>query len=452
MSAPKHPEPEHPATQVDTAVAIADRLQRAGYTAYFAGGCVRDRLLGIEPLDYDIATDAQPDQVIALFPRATAVGKSFGVVVVPWGDWVFEIATFRQDHAYRDGRHPTHVSFVTPEEDATRRDFTINAMFYDPLTDELHDYVDGQADMATGTVRCVGDARRRFTEDHLRMLRAVRFATRFDFAIHPDTASAIREHAAAVANIRAERIRDELTRILMESKKAGQAVVMLEELGLLQVVLPEVAAMRAQEQPPQFHPEGDVLTHTVIMLDAMASRDVVLALAILLHDVGKPATASHDGTRIRFNCHAEQGADMARGILLRLRFPTRTIDAVAHCVRNHMRFLSVKEMRRATLRRLVGAPTFPIELELHRVDCVASHGMLDNYEFLQTIQAEMDQEPVLPDPWIDGHEIMNLGVPKGPQVGKWLKVAYDAQLEGTHADKEALRSWLTDQIAAGRHI
>ena len=452
MSAPKHPEPDLPATQEDAAIALADRLQQAGHTAYFAGGCVRDRLLGIQPLDYDIATDAQPDQVIALFPRATAVGKSFGVVVVPRGEWTFEVATFRQDHAYKDGRHPTRVSFVTPEEDATRRDFTINAMFYDPLSNTLHDFVEGQADLAAGTVRCVGDANRRFAEDHLRMLRAARFATRFGFTIHPDTAAAIQKHAEMVADISAERIRDELTRILMESQEAGQAVLLLESLGLLRVILPEVAVMREQDQPPQFHPEGDVLTHTVMMLDAMAFRDVVLAFAVLLHDVGKPPTASHDGTRLRFNCHAEQGADIARDILMRLRFPTRTIDAATHCVRNHMRFLNVKEMRRSTLRRLVGAPTFPTELELHRVDCVASHGMLDNYAFLQAVQEEMAQEPVLPDPWIDGHAIMALGVAKGPAVGRWLKIAYDAQLEGAFADRQTLLAWLGGQIESGRQI
>ena len=451
MSAPKHPESACPATQGEAAIDIADRLQRAGHIAYFAGGCVRDQLLGIKPLDYDIATDAQPDRVITLFPHATAVGKSFGVVVVPWHAWTFEIATFRQDHTYRDGRRPSHVSFVTPAEDATRRDFTINAMFFDPIANQLHDYVGGQADIATGTVRCVGDPCRRFTEDHLRMLRAVRFASRFGFAIHPDTATAIREHAGLVAGISAERIRDELTRILMESEKAGQALLLLESLGLLKVVLPEVAAMREQAQPPEFHPEGDVLIHTVIMLDAMATRDLVLAYAVLLHDVGKPPTASHDGTRLRFNCHAERGAEIARDILKRLRFPTRTMDAVTHCVRNHMRFLNVKEMRRSTLRRLVGAPTFPTELELHRLDCVASHGMLDNYAFLASVQEEMDREPILPDPWLDGHTVMALGVAKGPAVGKWLNVAYDAQLDGICPDGEALQAWLAEKIKAS-HI
>ncbi len=452
MSAPKHPEANKPASQNDAAIGVVDRLQRAGHTAYWAGGCVRDRLLGIEPLDYDIATDAQPDQVLALFPRATAVGKSFGVVVAPWREWTFEIATFRQDHAYRDGRHPSHVSFVTPQEDATRRDFTINAMFYDPLANQLHDFVDGQADIATGTIRCVGDANRRFAEDHLRMLRAVRFATRLDFTIHPDTANAIRLQAGSVADISVERIGDELTRILMESRNAGQALLLLEALGLLQVILPEVAVMRGQEQPPQFHPEGDVLTHTAIMLDNMAFRDDVLAYAALLHDVGKPPTASHDGTRIRFNCHADRGADITREILTRLRFPTRTIDAVTHCVRNHMRFSSVKEMRRSTLRRLVGAPTFPTELELHRLDCIASHGMLNHYTFLQSVQEEMAQEPVLPEPWVSGHDILACGVPKGPEVGKWLRLAYDAQLEAAQPDREALLAWLSETIESESRI
>jgi len=450
MSAPEHTGDVQPVPQREAAVDIVVRLQQSGYIAYWAGGCVRDRLLGIEPIDYDIATNATPDQVQALFPAATAVGKSFGVVVAPWCGNTFEVATFRQDHAYRDGRRPSHVSFVTPQEDATRRDFTINAMFYDPVADQLHDFVDGQRDIAGGVIRCVGDAGRRFAEDHLRMLRAARFAARFGFSIHPDTSRAICEQAPAVAAISPERIRDELTRILMESKKAGQALLLLETLELLGVILPEVAAMRGQEQPPQFHPEGDVLTHTAMMLDGMTYRDETLAYAALLHDVGKPPTASHDGTRIRFNCHAERGADIARDIMTRLRFPTRTTEAVTFCIRNHMRFSSVKEMKRSTLRRLVGAPTFPIELELHRLDCMASHGMLDLHAFLQTVQEEMAQEPILPEPWISGHDVLACGVSAGPEVGDWLRIAYDAQLEGLYTDREELLEWFRQQIETAR--
>lgn len=447
MSAPHHTDPTvRSAQQRHAAVAIVKQLQQAGFTAYWAGGCVRDRELGSTPLDYDIATAAPPDRVLSLFPGATAVGKSFGVVVVPLNDTACEVATFRQDHAYRDGRHPSHITFVTPEDDATRRDFTLNAMFYDPVTDCLHDYVGGRKDLAAGIIRCVGNPNQRFEEDHLRMLRAVRFAARFEFTIHDDTANAIRTHADAISRISPERIRIELTRTLLEAKHPGQAVLLLESLGVLSVILPEVAAMRYQEQPPEFHPEGDVLTHTAIMLDAMECRDVVLAMSVLLHDVGKPPTARHDGTRLRFNGHPERGAEIARTILTRLRFPTRIIDSISHCIRNHMRFLEVQRMRRSTLRRLVGADTFNIELELHRLDCLASHGKLDNYTFLKSVRDAMANEPVLPQPWINGHAILALGVPTGPAVGKWLQRAYDAQLEGRVDSPEALHKWLAQQI------
>jgi len=446
MSAAKHPEPTGTISQREAATTAVSRLQQAGHTTYWAGGCVRDRLLGTEPIDYDIATSAHPDQVLASFPGATAVGKSFGVVVAPCHAWTFEIATFRRDHTYHDGRRPSSVSFVTAEEDAARRDFTINAMFYDPIADRLHDYVGGQDDIATGVVRCVGNAEERFTEDHLRMLRAVRFAMRLGFRLDDATANAIQKHAAAVARISAERIQGELTRMLMEARQPGQAILMLEALGVLPVILPEVAAMRGQAQPPEFHPEGDVLTHTAIMLDAMRWRDATLAYAVLFHDLGKPVTAILDGERIRFNCHAERGAEMADAILTRYRFPTRFIADVSHCVRNHMHFLDVTRMRRATLRRLIGAPTFPTELELQRLDCEASHGLLDNYTFLKAAQEAMADEPALPPAWVNGRDILALGIAAGPSVGTWLRMAYDAQLEGGVENREELLEWLKRQL------
>ncbi|MBT3191064.1 MAG: CCA tRNA nucleotidyltransferase [Verrucomicrobia bacterium] len=446
MSVQNQPDTAAPEVQREAATAAVQRLQQAGYTSYLAGGCVRDRLLGIEPLDYDIATEAHPDQVLALFPGATAVGKSFGVVVTPWPPWTFEIATFRQDHDYQDGRHPSHVSFVTAEEDATRRDFTINAMFYDPIADTLHDFIGGEEDLNRGIIRCVGDADQRFKEDHLRMLRAIRFAARFGFKIESRTEQAIRRTAEKVASISPERIQSELTRLLMEAQHPGQAVLMLESLGVLPVILPEVAALREQEQPPEFHPEGDVLTHTVIMLDAMRTRDATLAYATLFHDLGKPQTATHDGDRIRFNCHAERGAEMAESILTRLRFPTKLTDAVKHCVRNHMHFIDVQKMRKATLRRLMGAPTFDTELELQRLDCVASHGLLDNYAFLKAARAEMANEPILPPRWVTGRDLLNAGVPEGRTIGKWLRIAYDAQLEGRFENQRDLLEWVKQQI------
>lgn len=430
----------------DTAVAIVIELQREGFITYWAGGCVRDRLLEIVPHDYDIVTNATPDEVQRIFPHSTAVGKNFGVVVVTFHGFVFEVATFREDMDYVDGRRPTRVVFVTPEEDAKRRDFTINAMFYDPVKDKLHDFVNGQADLAAKCIRCVGDASRRFAEDHLRMLRGVRFATRFGFEIAPETVDAIRMHAGSISKISKERIQVELTRTLLEAQKPGQAILLMESLGLLEIIIPAVALMRKQEQPPQYHPEGDVLTHTIMMLDDMSYRDTVLAYATLFHDIGKPPTATHDGTRLRFNHHAEVGAEMAYKIMKELHFPTKTIEAVTLCVRNHMHFMDVQNMRKSTLRRFVGGSNFETEMELHRLDCGASHGMLDNYEFLKNKIIEMEKEPVLPPKWITGKDIMNLGIKEGPEIGKWIRVAYDAQLNAEQPDREALLAWLKNKL------
>jgi poly(A) polymerase len=428
------------------AVEVVRRLQAAGHTAFWAGGCVRDLLLGRVPKDYDVATDAVPDRVMALFDRAVTVGKAFGVVLVPMGDHWYDVATFRQDHAYADGRHPTAVSFSDPATDAQRRDFTINALFLDPVRGVVIDYVNGRDDLERRLVRTVGLAADRFREDHLRMLRAVRFAATLDFAMDPDTAAAIRATASRMAGVSAERIRDELSRIWTEAARAGEALRMLDETGLLEVVLPEVSAMKGVEQPPEFHPEGDVFTHTVLMLNTLHTSDVQLAWAALLHDVGKPPTAKLVDGRHRFERHATVGADMARDILGRLRFPNDAMDAITFMIGNHMRFVKTHEMRRATLRRLVGAPTFPAELELHRVDCASSHGDLENYRHLQGFLEQMRAEPVLPDPWVNGHDVIDLGIPAGPEVGYWRKKAYDAQLEGIVQSREELLVWLRDQM------
>ncbi|MDP6524336.1 MAG: CCA tRNA nucleotidyltransferase [Kiritimatiellia bacterium] len=422
-------------------------LQSAGFTAYWAGGCVRDKLLGRVPRDYDVATDARPDDVMALFPRSAAVGKAFGVVVVRLEDTPFEVATFREDHDYRDGRHPDSVAFCDAETDAARRDFTVNALFYDPATSRVLDYVEGQADIEGKVIRCVGDASERFREDHLRMLRAVRFASTLDFSITQETADAIRHDAQLIQKISPERIRDELVRTFCEAAKAGDALLLLDELGLLKLVLPEVSAMKGQEQPPEYHPEGDVFTHTVIMLNLLPSPcDPILALAVLLHDVGKPPTAFLDEQRWRFNAHASVGGDMAERILRRLRLPSATVDAVSACVRGHMRFLDVPRMKRSTLRRLVGRPTFDTELELHRLDCEGSHRDLGHHAFLVGLCKEFASEPVLPDPWVTGRDLMEMGVDEGPEIGKWKKTAYDAQLEEQFPDKEALLDWLRGRI------
>lgn len=438
---------------VDSSLVVLRTLQGAGFTAYWAGGCVRDRIMHRTPKDIDIATSARPEQVAALFPGSPEVGKSFGVVKVALQGHVFDVATFRRDLSYTDGRHPQAVEFSTPEEDAQRRDFTINGMFCDPERDAIVDYVGGQDDIRARTIRTIGNPMDRFGEDHLRLLRAARFASVLGFSIDPATASAIRALAHHLSVISAERIQGELSRILLESPTPGQGVRLLHELGLLQVILPEVSAMAGVAQPPEFHPEGDVLTHTVMMLDAMKDPDLVLAYAVLLHDVGKPATferaSKPDGTeRIQFHKHAEVGMEIATRILERLRIPSQESDQILRAIRDHMRFGDVQRMRRSTLRRMVGAPSFSTELELHRLDCVCSHGKLSNHEFLLKFREEFVEEQPLPKPWITGHDLMAMGIPEGPAVGAWHKRAYDAQLEGRFADRDQLAAWLRQEISS----
>ena len=429
------------------AVKVLRRLHKAGFTAYLAGGCVRDQIMGRKPIDYDVATDALPDQVEALFPDSLTVGKAFGVVRAPLGPHVYEVATFRSDHGYADGRRPDKVVFTDARNDAARRDFTINALFYDTRSQSVIDYVNGQADIRNRLVRCVGNPDERFREDYLRMLRAVRFAAVLDFDIETQTADAIRRCAPLAGSLAAERVREELTRILIEAPRAGDALRSIDAIGLLQVLLPEVAAMKGQAQPPQFHPEGDVFDHVVLMLNHMRHPSPRLAFAVLLHDVGKPPTARVAPDRIRFDRHASEGAEMARDILKRLRFSRADIDAITSVVHDHMRFIDVKRMKTSTLRRFVGAPAFDLELELHRLDCIASHGQLDNHEFLSAFRDSLAREPILPAPWITGHDIIRLGLSEGPEVGQWRRIAYDAQIEGRFETREALMDWLAQEIA-----
>ncbi len=399
---------------------IVLRLRAAGFQALFAGGCVRDLLLGRVPKDFDVVTDARPDTVLNLFPKSVAVGKAFGVVRVGvppaenGPDVYYDVATFRTDGAYSDGRHPQSVAFADEETDAARRDFTINAMFFDPVEKKIRDHAGGQEDLEKKIIRTVGDPDKRFQEDHLRMLRAVRFAAILGFMIEERTAEAVRRQAEFIGRVSAERIQQELSKILLEAPKPGDALEMLSALGLLKVILPEVEAMRGQEQPPQFHPEGDVWTHTILMLNAMqnpsrpvspAARGARLAYSVLLHDVGKPGTAVKAPDRIRFNSHASVGADMAAVILQRLRLPSADIKAISHIIANHMRFMDVRRMRKSTLRRMVTAETFPVELELHRLDCEASHGDIQNYDFLNDFRNKFQAEPVLPPPLVTGTDV-----------------------------------------------
>ena len=428
------------------ALLVTQQLQDAGFIAYWAGGCVRDMLMARVPKDYDVATNAAPAQVMRLFPRTKAVGKSFGVVRVPANGHEYEVATFRKDHVYKDGRHPESVTFSDPRTDAMRRDFSINALFFDPLSGIIHDFVKGQDDIAKREIRTVGDPDRRLQEDHLRMLRAIRFVSTLNFVLDQKTAEAIQRSAPQIGRVSAERIQQELTRILLESQRSGDAVVHLQKVGLLREIFPEVEAMKGQKQPIKFHPEGDVFTHTVLMLNDMKNAGLQLAYAVLLHDIGKPRTAKLVNERIRFDNHAKLGAAMAEQICKRIRLSSEDTRAVSFCIGNHMRFMEVRNMKRSTLFRLVGASTFPIELELHALDCRASHGDLGNYEFLLEFQRECLSKPVLPKPWITGHDVLALGVPKGPQIGKWKQLAYDAQLEGRFENRDDTLAWLTKHI------
>lgn len=428
-----------------TALNILTQIRKAGFAAFFAGGSVRDRLLGREAKDYDIATSARPEQIEALFPKTVAVGKAFGVIVVVQDGTQTEVATFRADGGYQDGRRPDTVHFCGAEEDAKRRDFTVNGMFYDPAEDKIIDYVGGQADLQKKVIRAIGDPGKRFAEDHLRMLRAVRFAHTLGFSIEPATRSAVRKLAPGLVKISAERIENEFSRTLTESIRPGDALKELVDLGLIQYIMPEVLPMIGQEQPPQFHPEGDVFVHTCIMLNLMKNPNRALAYTVLLHDVGKPSTAFMGEDRLRFHGHERKSAEMAEEILRRLKLPIKEIRQIVTAIDGHMRFKDVQKMNKSTLRKLMGAEIFDLELELHRVDCASSHGLLDNYHFLLKKTEEMKNEPILPERWITGKDLRELGVASGPQMGKLIRLAYDAQLEDRFPDRAALLAWLKTQ-------
>jgi len=422
---------------------VSETLRAAGFEAFFAGGCVRDWLRGAEPKDIDIATNASPDEIEALFPRTHAFGKSFGVIQVMEGDALFEVATFRRDLDYTDGRHPGRIEPSSPLEDAQRRDFTINGLFLQDATGEIVDFVGGVADLAAGRVRAIGEAKERFREDHLRMLRAVRFAATLNFEIAPETLKAVREGAADLQRISAERIRDEFVRILTESARPGDAVELLDTCGLLRFILPEFPELRGCEQPPEWHPEGDVWTHTVMMLNGLRAPSPALALGVLLHDIGKPATRTVDGKGcIRFMGHAQVGARMAGDWMRRMKFSKALREQVCGYVDRHMNFINVMQMRPATLRRLAAMPTLEEELELHRLDCLCSNGITASHERLQQVRAELAAEAKLPDPWVNGADLIAIGLPGGPLIGKWKTLAYDAQLEGRFPDKNAVLEWI----------
>ena len=413
---------------------IARTLRDAGHQAYFVGGCVRDLELGREPADYDVSTDARPERVQELFPDSLAIGAQFGVILVTEGGAEVEVATFRSDIGYSDGRHPDSVVYTdSAKEDVLRRDFTINGLLLDPRSNEVLDYVNGRGDLRARIIRAIGEPERRFREDKLRLVRAVRFAARFNFAIVPETAAAIRKLAPEILVVSAERLRDELTKVLTEGA-ARRGFELLDELGLLSYVLPEISRMKGVEQPPQFHPEGDVWIHTLLMLEMLpVGASPTLAWGTLLHDVGKPPTfAPPTGLegRIRFDGHVEVGTKMAEDICRRLRFSNDDTEQIAALVVNHLRFKDVPQMRQSTLKRFLRLPRFDEHLELHRLDCLSSHRNLENYDFVQRFLAETPPAEVRPARLISGDDLIGLGLKPGPDFKEILRNIEDAQLDG----------------------
>jgi poly(A) polymerase len=443
----------------EAAVEIVRTLRERGHQSYLVGGCVRDMLLGREPADYDIATDATPQQVMRVFPRTVEVGARFGVVLVPVSllgchdggqgtgeprsvpggshPGCIEVATFRNDGIYSDGRHPDQVSFSRdPREDVRRRDFTINGLMLDPLDGgKVLDFVGGKEDLQAGIVRAIGDAASRFQEDKLRLLRAIRFAARFGYEIEPRTFAAVHALAREIRQVSKERVRDELTKMLTEGR-AKRAFELLDESGLLGQVLPEVARMKGVEQPPQFHPEGDVWIHTLLLLEMLppgCSR--TLAWGALLHDVGKPPTFRVAPDRIRFDGHVEIGVRMAEEICRRFRFSNHDTEQITALVANHMRFADVQKMKESTFKRFARLPDFAEHLELHRIDCLGSHGMLDLYEYTQKKIAALPKEEVFPTPLLTGNDLISEGYKPGPLFSEILAAVEDAQLEGRLHDR-----------------
>jgi poly(A) polymerase len=435
---------------------ICSTLRAAGYQAYLVGGCVRDILLHREPADYDVATNATPERVEQIFPNSLTVGAQYGVVVVTTetheGARVqVEVATFRSDVGYSDGRHPDAVVYAkSAEEDVKRRDFTINGLLLDPQTNEVLDYVGGRDDLRSGIIRAIGQPEQRFREDKLRMLRAVRFAARFGYTIEPETLRAIQKLAPEIAQVSAERVRDELTKLLTEGA-ARRGFELLDETGLLPQVLPEISRMKGVEQPPQFHPEGDVWIHTRMMLEGLnAGCSPTLAWGVLLHDVGKPPTfapPTGPNGRIRFDRHVEVGTRMAEEICGRLRFSNADTEQVSALVANHLRFKDVPQMKPATLKRFARLDRFDEHLELHRLDCMSSHRNLENYEFMRRFLAETPPEEVHPARLLTGDDLISLGLRPGPRFKEILDTAEDAQLDGKIATHDDALRWAREHIS-----
>lgn len=444
----------------EVAERIAEQLSNAGHVAYFAGGCVRDRLLGNEPKDYDIATSATPEAVQGLFPGGDAIGAHFGVILVKVDGEHFEIATFRTDGSYKDGRRPEEVTFSSPEEDSERRDFTVNGLFEDPRSGEIIDFVGGQADLGKRTLRAIGNAADRFGEDALRLMRAVRFATVLEFEIEPVTWQAICDHAHLLDKISVERVQAEFSKILL-SPNRRRGLELLVDSGLVKYFLPEVMDLIGCEQPPQWHPEGDVYKHTCIMLEMLESPELLaegeepsleLALSVLLHDIGKPATYTYDeeDERIRFNGHDAVGAEMSEVILRRLKYSNDIIADVKVMVANHMNFMNVTMMKVSKLKRFMSRETFEQEMELHRIDCASSNGFTENYDFLLEKKEEFANEPIIPAPLVMGRDLIEMGMKPGPGFKEILTAVETEQLEGHLKDREQALVWVKQTYFDGK--
>ena len=428
----------------ELSISIIKSLRQQGFPAYLAGGCVRDLLLQREPVDYDVATSATPEQVMEIFPDTYAVGAQFGVVLVPLPEELragggnatpkaqaVEVATFRSDLGYSDGRRPDEVRFSQdPREDVARRDFTINGMMLEPVSGEVLDFVGGREDLEAGIIRAIGDPELRFAEDKLRMLRAVRFAARFEYDIEAETLAAIQRRAHEVQIVSRERVRDELAKMLTEGH-ARRAFLLLDESGLLKEVLPEISAMKGVEQPPEFHPEGDVFVHTLLLLENLPHPcSPTLAWGALLHDVGKPATFRVAPDRIRFDNHVDVGVKIAEEICGRLRFSNDDTKQVLALVDNHMRFGHVGRMKESTLKKFLRMPGFEEHLALHRADSLASHRNLSTYEFVRGKLTEIPPEKIRPSPLVTGDDLIAAGYSPGPRFREILEAVEDAQLEG----------------------
>jgi poly(A) polymerase len=425
----------------EKALAIIKRLHKEGYESYLAGGCVRDMLLGKSPQDYDITTNALPDDIRKIFSQTIPVGAQFGVMLVMMDGQAFEVATFRHDGPYLDGRRPAHVRYGTLEEDILRRDFTVNGMVYDPIEERVIDIVDGRKDIERRTIRAIGNARERFEEDRLRMVRAVRFAANLGFTIEEQTFGAIRELAPTVTDISWERIGEEITRILTEGG-TRKGFELLDSTGLLKVLLPEIEAMKGVEQSPDYHPEGDVFQHTMLLLDQLQSPTETLAYGCLLHDVAKPLCVRRDGDRLTFYGHTEQGAEIAEEILKRLKRSRATWERVVYLVRNHLRHTQAPKMRLSTLKRFLGEENIDELLELTRIDALAANGDLQYYDFCKQRQAELSVEEIHPEPLLRGRDLIAMGFIPGPIFQEILKQVEEAQLGGELVTREEAMTWV----------